>query len=297
MTTQALTLSDSKLPVVRLHATAVYSILNHYIRRNKTQKRVVGTLLGKLLEGNVEVMDCFGIPHEESEDDAGFKVKFKENYHKNMYNFHTRITKLEQVVGWYSTSASDGAPFNDHSTIIDQAYRNECTNPVHLVVDTTLAGDNMGIRAFVCQDMLVGSHNLAKMFHEVKVEMAFSSGERMCIHHMLKDQEGSEAWVSPHQIISAVPSHEDAVKRSMTDLVATIEKVITFTDDVVEDREKASAEVGMALADALGLLMDVRPQDFKEIFHEKTQDFLMISHLSTLLRTQLKVAEAMYSLV
>ena len=294
--TQALTLGDARLPVVRLHATAVFSILNHYIRRNQTQTRVVGTLLGKVSEGNVEVMDCFGIPHEEGEDEAGFKVKFKENYHKIMHNFHTRITKHEQVVGWYSTSSPDGAPFNDHSTIIDQAYRNECANPIHLVVDTTLAGDNMGIRAFMCQDMMVGTHKLAKMFHEVAVEMSFSSGEKMCIHHMIKDQVGGEAW-GQGQTISAVPSAPANMKNAIGELVATMEKVMAFTNNVVEGKEKASAEVGMALADAFGLLMAIKPNDFQDILHEKTQDFLMISHLSTLLQTQLKTAEAMYSLV
>lgn len=296
MTNQALTLADSRLPIVRLRATAVFSILNHYIRRDKSQTRVVGTLLGNLLEGNVEVMDCFGIPHEEGEDDAGYRVKFKENYHKNMFNFHTRITRSEQVVGWYSTSSPDGTLFNDHSTLIDGAYRNECANPVHLVVDTTLQGDSMGIRAFVCQDMVVQGQQLAKMFHEVKVELVFTRGEKMCIHHMMKDQVDNSAW-NGVETLSVIPTSRTGLARAMKELTTTMEKIITFIDGVVEGKHQASAEVGMALADAVGLLTSVKPEDFNTIFKEKSQDLLMVSHLSALLDTQLRMAESMFNIL
>lgn len=46
----------SALPTVKVHPTAVMSILNSYIRRSDQQTRVIGTLMGVIKEGHVEVL-------------------------------------------------------------------------------------------------------------------------------------------------------------------------------------------------------------------------------------------------
>jgi hypothetical protein len=52
---EALLLSDEYIPTVRLHATAVFSILNSHIRREDRGSRVIGTLLGNTNEGYINV--------------------------------------------------------------------------------------------------------------------------------------------------------------------------------------------------------------------------------------------------
>lgn len=50
----ALTLSgDEQLPIVRVRASAVFSILSSFTRRNDKQARVIGTLLGSVKDGNI----------------------------------------------------------------------------------------------------------------------------------------------------------------------------------------------------------------------------------------------------
>ena len=44
-------LQSSKDLTVRVHPLVLFSVLEHYIRRNEGQKRVIGTLLG-YYEGN-----------------------------------------------------------------------------------------------------------------------------------------------------------------------------------------------------------------------------------------------------
>lgn len=53
---EALVLNDEYLPSIRLHATAIFSILNSHSRREEKQTRVIGTLLGYAKEGYINVI-------------------------------------------------------------------------------------------------------------------------------------------------------------------------------------------------------------------------------------------------
>jgi presenilin-like A22 family membrane protease len=51
---EALTLSgDEQLPTVKVRASAIFSILTNYIRRNEKSARMIGTLVGTIKEGNI----------------------------------------------------------------------------------------------------------------------------------------------------------------------------------------------------------------------------------------------------
>ena len=53
----------------KVHPVVIFSILDHFIRRNnENESRVVGTLLGSYIDGIVEVKNCFPVPHKEGEE-------------------------------------------------------------------------------------------------------------------------------------------------------------------------------------------------------------------------------------
>lgn len=67
--TQPLVLGDQHLaPSVKIHPVVLFSIIDHYTRRNEGQDRVIGTLLGTVRDGEVEVRNCFPVPHNETEE-------------------------------------------------------------------------------------------------------------------------------------------------------------------------------------------------------------------------------------
>ena len=105
-----------------------------------------------------------------------------------MYNFHRRINKKEKIVGWYTTTTAEGVLLNDNSSLIQNFYSSECENPVHLVVDTTLAGEDMGVRGFMSQSMILGESNLANKFLEIKVDLEVTDSEATCLYHMINAQ-------------------------------------------------------------------------------------------------------------
>ena len=59
----------NSIPVdVKIHPTVLFSIVDSYERRNEKMKRVVGTLLGTNIQGNIEVTDCFVVPHRDGDE-------------------------------------------------------------------------------------------------------------------------------------------------------------------------------------------------------------------------------------
>lgn len=82
---------------VTVHPVALFSILDHYLRRKDEQARVIGTLLGTVSDsGEVEVRSSFAVPHSESEQ----QVAIDGDHHRTMYELHHRINPKEVVVGW-----------------------------------------------------------------------------------------------------------------------------------------------------------------------------------------------------
>lgn len=49
----------------------LFTITDAFIRRNKGQERVIGTLLGSISDGVVEVKNCYAVPHSESNEQVG----------------------------------------------------------------------------------------------------------------------------------------------------------------------------------------------------------------------------------
>ena len=77
----------------------LFSIIDHYSRRDKGQDFVVGTLLGTEEDGVVTISSAFPVPHTEVED----QIALNTDFHTTMLGLHQRVNTKQTVVGWYST--------------------------------------------------------------------------------------------------------------------------------------------------------------------------------------------------
>ena len=62
-------LSLSGLPSslkVKVHPAVLLTICDSYVRRSSKQTRVIGTLLGQIIDGTIEVKNCYAVPHSEA---------------------------------------------------------------------------------------------------------------------------------------------------------------------------------------------------------------------------------------
>jgi translation initiation factor 3 subunit F len=222
-----------------------------------------------------------------------------KDYHKAMYTARRHINRREVIVGWFSTTTEEGQTINDNSTLIHEFYEKECggSSPIHLVVDTTLNGDLMGVRAFLSAPMTAGIHKFADMFHELKVDTEMSPSEVVCISQMTAGQKYvSKPWASS-AVVAGIPPASQALNESIEKLLDLIDKIQEYVKGVVEGREISDPDVGMALADILGAAHSIKLQDFQTLFQSKTQDLLMTTYLTTLVQNQLAIAERLHEII
>lgn len=81
---------------VKVHPVVLFSICDAYIRRKEHQDRVIGTLLGVVVDGTIEVKNCYVVPHNESSEQVMVDVV----HHKTMFELHQKVAPQEVIVGW-----------------------------------------------------------------------------------------------------------------------------------------------------------------------------------------------------
>lgn len=57
---------------VRIHPVVLFTICDAFIRRNDGQERVIGTLLGSIADGIVDIKNCYAVPHNEVQEQVRF---------------------------------------------------------------------------------------------------------------------------------------------------------------------------------------------------------------------------------
>jgi translation initiation factor 3 subunit F len=215
-----------------------------------------------------------------------------------MYAFHRRNNKKEVIVGWYTTTTVNGEFIIDNSSLIHDFYSTEVENPVHLVIDTTLLGDNISARGFVVNQMVVGEDTLANTFQEAKVDLELSEAETTVLYTMIHGQDAASKW-SSSEIVTTLPSSTERLENAVTDLSKVFDDVQAYVDNVVDGKIAPSREVGIAIAEALNAFATQSAQSAAQqsSVQTKVQDLLMISFLSTLTQTQTLISEKLLEVV
>ncbi|CAB9518143.1 factor 3 subunit F [Seminavis robusta] len=281
----ALLLEDDPEVVSHLvvHPLVLLHVLDHHTRRQETDGRVIGTLLGRRDGDKIEVTNCFAVPHAE----RGDEVAIGKDFNKQMLALYNRTNRKETVVGWYASAAlSEGKGLiADTSSLIHEFYAGESDegDPVHLVVDTRMQTDSIAIRAFRSTPVTVLGEPLANLFHEVRLSLQSTEPETICLNQMTKSHDNNN---------STTKQKEDlALQVSMEKLYSLLDTALQYVDSVVEGKVNPDPEVGRQIADTLACVPRVRPEVFDRLFNDSLQDLLMVTYLSNITRTQLAVAE------
>ena len=247
--------------------------------------------MGTKGEGNViEVPDCFGVPFSEKTNEL--YVAINKEYHSSMYASTRRVSKKEGIVGWFSTT-KDGALIVDNSSLVNDFYSQECNNPVHLVLDANMTGMNLNVRGFVSTPICLGDTAFANMFEEIEVEVVMSEAETKALYHMIYNGEEKKET----EIVSHLPSEADSVEIAVEKLLASIDELSGYVDEVVAGKREGSADVGLALFDALSALQAYKQEDLSARLQNKVQDLLMVGYLSTIMKTQLKISDKLHAII
>lgn len=154
-----------------INPVVLFSILDHYLRRNEGQERVIGTLLGVRSDDGteVEIRNCFNVPHQENDSEVAVDME----HHRAMFELHQRVNPREVIVGWYAT----GSKLNSYSALIQDFYSGEVApfQAVHLTMDTDLAikgSHSMGLQTHIRYDPLLIPHIDAAHVDKIIISLA-----------------------------------------------------------------------------------------------------------------------------
>lgn len=263
------------LPSVTVHPSVLFSILDHYLRRNDVQERVIGTLLGIRNEDStvIEVKSCFAVLHREDSEQVAVDME----YHRTMFELHQRASPKEIIVGWYST----GSNLNTYSALIQNFYSQETTphQAVHITMNTgTQEGEEPGVKAYISSPVGVFPKPENCVFIPVPITLSDQPAERSALTLLTS----SESPITPQSDLSLIQS-------TLTDVLSMIDRVLAYVRRVLDGEIEGDKAVGKILLDAL----NTSTKGFEKGFNAHLQDTLMMNYLANLLRSQVELSSRM----
>ncbi|PGH19151.1 eukaryotic translation initiation factor 3 subunit F [Polytolypa hystricis UAMH7299] len=268
---------------VVIQPQAIFSILDHSLRRNVDQERVIGTLLGSRSEDGteVEIRSSFAVGHTETTD----QVEVDMEYQKQMLALHLKANPREVLVGWYATASE----LNTFSALIQNFYGSsgEGTFPhpaVHLTVSTA-PGKDIETRAYISSPVGVTADRAADsaLFIPVPYEIRYGEGEKSGLETIaaVKDEESRT---------TPLFTDIEVLEKSIEDVLGMIDRVSKYVEAVIDEEAPASTALGQFLLNALALAPKVDPADVETHFNNHIQDVLVVSYLANTIRTQMELS-------
>lgn len=256
----------------KVHPLVIFNICDCFVRRPDQAERVIGTLLGSVLpDGTVDIRNSYAVPHNESLDQVALDI----DYHHNMLASHQKVNPKEVIVGWFST----GFGVTGGSALIHEFYSREATNPVHLTVDTGFTNGDATIKGFVSVNLSLGDHQLASQFQEIPLDLRMVEAERIGFDVLKKTA------------VDKLPNDLEGMEDSMKKLLALIDDVYKYVDDVVEGRVAPDNNIGRFISDTVAAIPKLSSSTFEKLVNDSLQDQLVLLYLSSITRTQLSLAE------
>lgn len=306
-------LNSRSLSGVQVHPVALFSILDHYLRRsdnddvdeatvgedgtNETsgaqQTRVIGTLLGTRNGSEIEIKSCFAVPHRESVE----QVQVDMEYHKTMCDLHLRVNPDEIIVGWYAT----GPELNMYTSLIQDFYSRETAphQAIHLTVDPDVRSD-MGVRAYVSAPVGLSVKPENAVFVPLPVSLLSAPSERPSLALMARVQGGGLQGSTVAGGSGVMPHDLDALAASLESVQAQLRRVLQYVREVLQGKRAGDPVVGRYVIDAVSTVPIAATvdksgasngaSDLETLFNSHLQDVLMVSYLANVVRAQAEIA-------
>lgn len=245
---------------------------------------MIGALLGVRSEDGieVEVRNCFAIPHTENED----QVEVDVEYQKNMLALQLKANPREVLLGWYTTDLN----LNSFSALIQNFFASPETGTfpypsVHLTVSTE-AGKEIEAKAYISAPVGVNAERAAEscLFIPVPYEIRYSESEKSGLE-LISGAKDSENRAAP--VVSDIEGLERAVDQTL-DL---LERVSEYVSAVLDEEREPSNVLGQFLMNALSLAPKVDAEDIERDFNNHIQDVLVVSYLANTIRTQIDLSQ------
>ncbi|OON18649.1 Mov34/MPN/PAD-1 family protein [Opisthorchis viverrini] len=263
---------------VRIHPVVLASIVDAYERRNEGTETVIGTLLGSVHKGMTEVTNCFGVLYAESDAIVLMDLELR----KSMSQLERMVNRNQRMVGWYAT----GSEITEYFKLIHQVYYMQSTNSevLFLLVDVSLSvGDKLGIKAYLSRPLGIPGGTRGIVFVPLEVEIEFYAAER-CAVEMMASAINPKCQLQPE--LGDDMLHLFHLSQNV---ISMLEQVITYVDDVLNGKRSADPTIGRAITQLILSIPKLDPAHLDALINSSYKDLLMITYLTNLIRTHLKL--------
>lgn len=275
---------------VRVHPVVPFTILDHYKRRPKDSEEVLGTIMGTINNGVLEITTCFAVAYTFDEKGlAADGIKFNET----LSLLYSTANKSDVVLGWFATVKSPVVAEERWFTM-NNYYRTICQTfkPIFLTLDTNFNGDRIVVESYSVTSVSLSSEVLAIKLTKVPVEVSASHTENEVLQSLL----GAEENVLPNSS-AEIYNDMESLKGSMLDLMEILNETEEYITKVISGEITPSAEESRKVFNAIMSVPLLSEEEFKQMFLAKMRDFALVSHLSNLARREVELAEKMNSMI
>eukprot|EP00466_Bigelowiella_natans_P021395 jgi/Bigna1/72730/fgenesh1_pg.21_\ len=301
---------DGEQIVLKVHPLVVFSILDHYKRRDPKQEHVIGILMGEVNitpQGKeYQIKNCF---QQESMEHKGGGLIFDVNYYQKMATLQKKLNPKESVIGWYATDTQlDIISYEVYSVSAHQSYisclRNdirpsptllseECVD-VHLMVSKN-NNPPLG-EGFRLKKEGFWGKSISFPFGRIKTGAPpFGRGKKARVGAVTTGGTDSERK-SPFTPATMLSEMEN-LTYSLRELLHLLDTVSEYVDQVVAGKERSTPEIGSAIKDALAAIPRIDMEMFTRMFNQKTENMLMILYLTNIIRTQVTLTNRIYEVL
>jgi len=232
----------------------------------------------------VDITDSFPVVHKDTADEG---VLMDQDYHKQMMALHQKVSPRDPVVGWFAT----GNEIIPASALIHAFY---CTKeslfqatavlpgPMHVLVDTSLYQQRLGVKAYVNVRTLVAENLL--QFHEVPLAVQTSAAEKSGIAQLMQ--------AKPQAPIDTI----DGFTLGLKELLGLFRRIQEYVKAVQDGKVVGDLSVGRGLTAQLCSEPVIATEAIENLCKTSLQDSLMVVYLSNLTRTQISMTEKIQAL-
>ncbi|ODV89731.1 hypothetical protein CANCADRAFT_32899 [Tortispora caseinolytica NRRL Y-17796] len=285
---------------VTVHPQVIFSILDHAIRHEQGQPKVIGTLLGIRSDDGteLEIKTAYGVPYVDSSEEGEFRMDM--DYNQHMYTLHQKIQPSEVVIGWYS-NFSEMNPL----AFLAQGFYGERTrpfSPVYLSVDAR-PGQPFSVQAYVSSK--IGAGSIRPVIAEDGSIQPTKTTVFEPVHTILKENslvdaagfaqvyEGAKSPSGAAQVIS----DPKRLQESIETVLEMVERVKRYVNDVIQGTAPARINVGKYLFAALATKPKVDPESVEQMITSHLQDVLMTVYLANAVKAQIDLSQKLVSTI
>ncbi len=264
-----LTLSRAQVVV---HPLVLLSVVDHFSRVGRKNKRVVGILLGTRMGNQLDIVNSYAVPFEEDKKNPDIWF-LDHNFHENMFAMFKKVNAREKVVGWYST----GPKIRPADIKINEVVRRYTKDPVFCIIDVNPRDDlEIPTQAYVAVPDKSETSTLQSFAH-VPSEIGALEAEEVGVEHLLRDIRDTTVGTLSDQV--------QAKTNALKGLQKRMDTMATYLDKVARKKLPLNHQIIYNMQNLFNLCPNLQVKQLTDSIKVNTNDNMLVIYVASLVRS------------